>query len=45
MFLKIIVEAFEARDFINIFRSFWGFLGSFLIKVFLIKKPVCIVKC
>ena len=38
MFLKIATQAFEARDFFNIFLRFWGFWGSFSYKKFSYKK-------
>ena len=39
-FLKIAAEAFGAEDFLNIFLSFWGFLGSFSYKKFSYIKNV-----
>ena len=41
MFLKIVAQAFELGDFLDIFlRFFWVFEAHFLIKIFLIKKCV-----
>ena len=42
MFLKIAAQAFEAGDFVNIFKGFWVFEAYFLIKIFLMKKNVYI---
>ena len=41
MFFKIRATVIEAGDFLNIFLRFWVFEAHFLIKVFLIKKKIC----
>ena len=38
MFLKTATQAFEVRDFFNIFLRFWDFWGSFSYKNFSYKK-------
>ena len=38
VFLKIAAQAFETRDFLNVFLRFWVFEAFFLLKFFLIKK-------
>ena len=44
VFLKIVVKAFEAGDFLTFYLGFWDFEAHFLIKIFLIKKRVLDLK-
>ena len=44
MFLKIAAQAFEAGDFVNIFKGFWVFEAYFLIKNFSYEKK-CVYFC
>ena len=40
MFLKIAAQAFQTGDFLNIFLTFLGFLGSFSYETFSYEKKV-----
>ena len=43
VFLKIVAQASESGNFLNIFLIFGIFDARFLIKIFLIKKPVYLI--